>query len=84
MVRLSRDTCLPRDQETELRTRLPAVLLTAPAGAVISHSTSAALWRVEIPLAPPEQVAHLTVPVGSKARNGGIAGCTARRCSRTT
>jgi very-short-patch-repair endonuclease len=45
--------------------------MTAPAGAVISHQTAAELWRVEIPLARPDQLAHLTVPAGSKARNRG-------------
>jgi len=69
VVRLSRDTYLPRHDDGDLRTRLPAVLMTAPAGAVISHRTAAALWRVEIPLVPRDQPADLTVPVGSKARN---------------
>jgi Protein of unknown function (DUF559) len=68
-VRLSRDTYLSRSDDGDLRTRLPAILMTAPAGSVISHQTAAALWRVEIPMAPPEQPAHLTVPPGSKARN---------------
>jgi len=69
LVRLSRDSYLPRSELADLRTRAPAVLMTAPAGAVISHQTAAALWRVQIPLAPPEQLVHLTVPASSKARN---------------
>ncbi|WP_369130162.1 endonuclease domain-containing protein [Modestobacter roseus] len=69
VVRLSRDTYLPRGDAADLRSRLPAVLLTAPAGAVVSHHTAAAMWRVEIPLAAASSVAHLTVPPRSKARN---------------
>jgi hypothetical protein len=69
VVRLSRDTYLPRRDEADLRSRLPAILMTAPTGAVISHQTAAALWRVEIPLARPDEPAHLIVPTGSKARN---------------
>jgi hypothetical protein len=53
VVRLSRDTYLSRDDDAELVSRLPAVLMTAPAGAVVSHQTAAALWRVEIPAGPP-------------------------------
>ena len=69
VVRLSRDTYLPRDHASDLRTRLPAVLLTAPPGAVVSHLSAAALWRVEVPLVPADQPADLTVPAGSRARN---------------
>jgi hypothetical protein len=69
VVRLSRDTYLPREHDGDLRTRLPAVLLTAPPGAVVSHLTAAALWRVEVPLVPSGRPVDLTVPVGSRARN---------------
>ncbi|MCZ2830471.1 DUF559 domain-containing protein [Modestobacter sp. VKM Ac-2986] len=69
VVRLSRDTYLPLDQATDLRTRLPAVLLTAPPGTVVSHRTAAALWRVEVPLTPADGPVDLTVPAGSRARN---------------
>jgi hypothetical protein len=69
VVRLSRDTYLPRGEDDDMRSRLPAILMTAPPGAVISHQTAAALWRVEIPLVGTDGPAHLTVPVGSKARN---------------
>ena len=70
VVRLSRDTYLPQALAGELRSRLPAVLLTAPAGAVVSHRTAAALWGIEIPMQ--RQVdprADLTVPAGSRAQN---------------
>ena len=69
VVRLSRDTYLPRDDAADLRTRLPAVLLTAPPDAVVSHLTAAALWQVEVPLVPTGQPVDLTVPTGSRARN---------------
>lgn len=69
VVRLSRDTYLPRSHASDLRTRLPAVLMTAPTGSVVSHQTAAALWRVEIPSEPTDQLVHLTVPVGSRARD---------------
>ncbi len=69
MVRLSRDTYLPRSDVADVRTRAPAVLMTAPPGAVISHHTAAELWRVEIPLTVPDHVVHLTVPLASRARD---------------
>ena len=69
VVRLSRDTYLPAADDGDLRTRLPAVLMTAPPGAVVSHQTAAALWRVEVPMVPADEPAHLTVPVGCTARN---------------
>ncbi len=69
VARLSRDTYLPRADVTDVRTRLPAVLLTAPPGAVVSHQSAAALWRIEIPLQRADQPVHLTVPADSRARN---------------
>ncbi|WP_448613877.1 endonuclease domain-containing protein [Modestobacter sp. URMC 112] len=69
VIRLSRDTYLPRHDDGDVRTRLPAILMTAPAGAVISHQTAAALWRVKIPLQRTDRPAHLIVPADSKARN---------------
>ncbi|QXG75234.1 endonuclease domain-containing protein [Modestobacter sp. L9-4] len=69
VVRLSRDTYLPSADTADLRTRLPAVLLTAPPGAVVSHLTAAALWRVEVPLVSAGAPVDLTVPAGSRARN---------------
>lgn len=57
--RSSRDTYLPR-ASAELE-RIRAVLLGAPAGAVISHLTAARLWGFEVPLVTPDQPVHLTV-----------------------
>lgn len=69
IARLSRDTYLPQRDAGDLRTRLPAILLTAPAGAVVSHATAAALWRIRIPMTDDREPAHLTVPPGPRARN---------------
>ena len=68
--RLSRDTYLPRALADELLQRLPAILLTAPPGAVVSHRTAAALWKLEIPLQPPDdRRVDLIVPPGSHAES---------------
>lgn len=67
VVRLSRDTYVPKAIAGDLGTRIDAVLLTAPAGAVVSHGTAAALWQVEIPLMQDERV-HITVGTGSAVR----------------
>ncbi|SOD94474.1 Protein of unknown function [Blastococcus haudaquaticus] len=70
VVRLSRDTYAPAALTGALRTRLPAVLLTAPPGAVVSHATAAALWGIEIPFQPqPDERADLTVAPGSRAES---------------
>ncbi|WP_448626590.1 DUF559 domain-containing protein [Geodermatophilus sp. URMC 64] len=69
VVRLSRDTYLPKALERDLRSRLPAILLTAPAGAVVSHLTAAALLGIEVPMQPPDPRADLIVPRGSRAEN---------------
>jgi hypothetical protein len=69
ITRLSRDTYLSAVDAAELRDRLPAILMTAPQGAVISHQTAAAMWKVEIPLQRESDAVHLIVPPGSKARN---------------
>ena len=69
VAHLSRDTYLPREDVASLVDRLPAILLSAPAGAVVSHHTAAALWRVEVPLVDRVQRADLTVPPSSRARN---------------
>ena len=50
LLRLSRDTYLPRAMGDDVDARVAAVLMTAPAGAVISHRGAAALWGIEIPL----------------------------------
>lgn len=67
--RTSRDTYLPA-AATELADRVAAVFLTAPTGAVVSHHTAAAFWRVAIPLQErtDDSLIHLTVRAGS-ARN---------------
>jgi very-short-patch-repair endonuclease len=68
VVRLSRDTYVPRTLLHELPVRIAAVLLTAPASAVVSHATAAALWGLAIPLQPDDMKVHLTVPTGSAVR----------------
>lgn len=68
VVRLSRDTYLPRSIARDLPARVAAVLLTAPAGAVVSHLTAAELWCVAIPLQPSEGLVHVTVSTGSSVR----------------
>lgn len=68
--RLSRDTYLPRALSGDLRQRLAAVLLTAPAGAVLSHGTAAALWGIQIPLQPTgDRRVDLIVPIASRAES---------------
>jgi very-short-patch-repair endonuclease len=68
--RLSRDTYLPRALSGDLRQRLAAVLLTAPAGAVLSHVTAAALWGIAIPLQPADdRRVDLIVPTISRAES---------------
>jgi very-short-patch-repair endonuclease len=69
VVRLSRDTYLPRAVLRELPVRIAAVLLTAPAEAVVSHLTAAALWGVAVPMQSQDDVGiHLTVSTGSAVR----------------
>jgi hypothetical protein len=68
VVRLSRDTYLPRALTGERASRFAAVLLTAPAGAVISHLSAADAWGLEVPLRPrDDERVHVTVPQGSHA-----------------
>jgi uncharacterized protein DUF559 len=68
VVRLSRDTYLPRALTEVLDARVEAVLLTAPDRAVISHATAASLWGVAIPLQREDPRVHLTVATGSSVR----------------
>lgn len=68
VVRLSRDTYLPKAIAGDPGARVDAVLLTAPSGAVLSHATAAALWDVAIPLQPDDVRVHLTVATGSAVR----------------
>lgn len=68
VVRLSRDTYLPRAALQDLSLRMAAVLLTAPADAVVSHGTAAVLWGLAIPLQREDSRIHLTVATGSAVR----------------
>ena len=67
VVRLSRDPYVPKAIAGDIGTRIEAVLMTSPPGAVISHGTAAALWQVEIPFIRDERV-HVTVSTGSAVR----------------
>jgi very-short-patch-repair endonuclease len=69
VVRLSRDTFLPRALLGDVAARFAAVLLAAPPGSVISHASAAALWDLAVPLAGPDPRVHLTVRPGSAVRN---------------
>lgn len=69
VVRISRDTYLPRALSDEFRTRLAAVLLNAPAGAVVSHLSAAELWELAVPLQQPDRLVHLIAATGSAVRN---------------
>jgi hypothetical protein len=71
VVRLSRDTYLPRAAAGVLDARVEAVLLTAPDRAVVSHATAAGLWGVAIPLQRGDGRVHLTVATGSSVRGRG-------------
>src|SRR3712207_7418456 len=70
VTHLSRDTYLPSASAGEPSARLAAVLLTAPPGAVLSHTTAAALWGDAIPLQAggPRRV-DLTVPMSSRSES---------------
>jgi hypothetical protein len=68
VVRLSRDTYLPRWMADDLGARVAAVLMTAPAGAVVSHLTAASMWGLAIPLHRDDRRVHLTVSTGSAVR----------------
>lgn len=70
VVRLSRDTYLPRAQHGELNSRLAAVLLTAPPGSVVSHLSAADLWGLAIPFRDRgDDRVHVTIPDGSSAES---------------
>jgi hypothetical protein len=68
VVRLSRDTYVPRASVDDVRVRIEAVLLTAPPGAVVSHWTAAAIWGLAVPMQPDDDRVHLTVATGSAVR----------------
>jgi hypothetical protein len=67
-IRSSRDTYLPRAQAADLHHRVAAVLLGAPAEAVVSHLTAAELWGLQVPLVDGDPRVHLTVPPGRRVR----------------
>jgi hypothetical protein len=67
--RISRDTYLPLDQTPDLVQRARAVLLGAPAGALVSHQTAASLFGLQIPLVPEDVRIHLTVPPSTRVRH---------------
>jgi very-short-patch-repair endonuclease len=69
VVRLSRDTFLPRALAGDAGARAAAVLLSAPERSVLSHASAAALWELAIPLQPQDVRVHLTVLPGSAVRN---------------
>jgi very-short-patch-repair endonuclease len=70
VARLSRDTYLPRALSRDPSHRVAAVLLTAPAGAVLSHLTAAVLWGLQIPSGRGGDVrVDLTVPMASRAES---------------
>lgn len=69
VVRSSRDTYLPAGADGGVPRRIEAVLLGAPAGAVVSHLTAARLWGLEVPLVADDGRVHLTVPPGSRVRS---------------
>jgi hypothetical protein len=69
VVRTSRDTYLPLVEASRILPRVRAVLLGAPAGAVISHQTAASLLGLQLPLVPDDRRVHLTVPPPTRARH---------------
>jgi hypothetical protein len=68
VVRLSRDTYLPRAMADNLGARVAAVLMTAPDGAVVSHLTAATMWELAVPMTQDDGRVHLTVSTGSAVR----------------
>jgi hypothetical protein len=69
VVRSSRNTYLPLRDAAQLLPRVRAVLLGAPAGALVSHQTAAELFGLQLPLVPDDRRVHLTVPPPTRARN---------------
>lgn len=54
---------------TSLHETCAAIALTLPPGAVFSHQTAAALWRLPLPHRLGTEV-HITSPTGTRARRG--------------
>jgi hypothetical protein len=69
VVRSSRNTYLPAAMADDVRARVTAVLLGAPASSVVSHQTAAALWELQIPLVAEDRRVHLTVPPPTHVRS---------------
>ena len=70
LLRLSRDTYLPRSMVDDVAARVAAVLMTAPIGSVASHGAAAALWGIEIPLANrADRRVDIIVPPGGRAES---------------
>ena len=70
VVRLSRDTYLPRALKGELAARLAAVVLTAPPDAVVSHLSAADVWALQIPFRDRrDERVHVTIPEASYAES---------------
>jgi Protein of unknown function (DUF559) len=70
VIRLSRDTYLPRSMLGDLTGRLRAVLLTSPPGSVVSHLSAADVWGLQIPFRDrDDERVHVTVPLASRAES---------------
>jgi hypothetical protein len=70
LQRLSRDTYLPRSMADDVDARAAAVLMNAPAGAVVSHRAAAALWDLDIPLGDrADRRVDLVVPSDGRAES---------------
>lgn len=70
VVRLSRDTYLPKAMSGDLTARLAAVLMTSPPGAVVSHLSAADVWGLQLPVRDrSDQRVHLSVPGTSRAES---------------
>ena len=69
VVRSSRDTYLPSSLSHDVSARVAAVLLGAPASAVVSHATAASLWGLQIPLVAEDPRVHLTVAPPTHVRS---------------
>lgn len=70
LLRLSRDTYLPRAMAEDVDARVAAVLMTAPASAVVSHRAAASLWGLAVPLVDrADRRVDLIVPGAGRAES---------------
>jgi hypothetical protein len=70
LLRLSRDTYVPRSMVDDVTVRIAAVLMNAPPGAVASHRAAAALWGLDIPLSDrADRRVDLIAPPGGRAES---------------